>query len=157
MGMRKTAGPLFLVGIVALTLSGAGPAAAARPDAIDHAVVAQISQVRAERGLSPLRADGDLARGADRHSASMARTGTLTHGPFESRLRRIVPRGPIGETIAQLTGGQSALARRVVQMWMASPPHRAILLEPRLRRVGVGRQRGRGNWYVTADFAGRSG
>jgi uncharacterized protein YkwD len=42
-------------------------------------------------------------------------------------------------------------------MWLNSAPHRAIVLDPRFRRVGVGRRWGTlgsaGRAVVTADFA----
>jgi hypothetical protein len=42
-------------------------------------------------------------------------------------------------------------------MWMASPPHRAVLLSPLSRRIGVGRQRGllgsAARSVLTVDFA----
>ena len=37
---------------------------------------------------------------------------------------------------------RAARARRVVRMWMASPGHRAVLLSPSGRRIGVGAPRG---------------
>jgi uncharacterized protein YkwD len=45
-------------------------------------------------------------------------------------------------------------------MWLASPPHRANLLRPGFRTVGVGVARGTFQGYagallVTTDFAGR--
>jgi hypothetical protein len=44
-------------------------------------------------------------------------------------------------------------------MWMDSPPHRAVLLSPAFRRVGIARRwgnlRGSKMAVVTADFASR--
>jgi hypothetical protein len=44
-------------------------------------------------------------------------------------------------------------------MWLASPPHRAILLDPRFRRIGIARRWGRlggaKQAVVTADLASR--
>jgi uncharacterized protein YkwD len=49
-----------------------------------------------------------------------------------------------GETLAWATRGRSS-ARSVVRMWMASASHRAQLLDPTFRRVGVGRAHGQFN------------
>ena len=64
-----------------------------------------------------------------------------------------------GENLAWGTG-PFATARRVVSGWMASPGHRANLLRPGWRRIGLGALRGNflgypGATVVTADFAGR--
>jgi len=71
-------------------------------------------------------------------------------------VRRYARASMVGETLATLPlrhGG----AETVVQTWMTSPPHRAIVLDPRLRRVGLGRRWGTlGSQHtavVTADFA----
>jgi uncharacterized protein YkwD len=56
-----------------------------------------------------------------------------------------------GEAIAYATD-----ARALVRSWMASPPHRKLLLSPSYRVVGVGVVRGtyRGYrvFYATADL-----
>jgi len=68
----------------------------------------------------------------------MIRTGTFAHGDWYQRLRRHrVPGRTFGETIAWGVGGQGS-ADAIVQMWLASPPHRATLLNRTFRRVGVG-------------------
>ena len=73
------------------------------------------------------------------------------------RVRRHFPARLVGETVAAVHGTRG-LAGTVVRMWMASPPHRAIVLGPSFRRMGVGGRRGflqaDRAMYVTADFAG---
>jgi uncharacterized protein YkwD len=56
--------------------------------------------------------------------------------------------------------GAVARARAIVKTWLASPGHRANLLHPGYRIVGVGALRGtfsgyRGALMITTDFAGR--
>jgi uncharacterized protein YkwD len=63
-----------------------------------------------------------------------------------------------GENLAWGTGSQGS-ARALVAAWLASPPHRANLLEPSFTRVGVGELVGpfqglSGAHVVTTDFAG---
>ncbi|TML65334.1 MAG: CAP domain-containing protein, partial [Actinobacteria bacterium] len=65
----------------------------------------------------------------------------------------------VGENLAWGTGAYSA-AKAIVQEWLASPEHRANLLRPGFRLVGVGSAVGTfvgraGATVVTADFAGR--
>jgi uncharacterized protein YkwD len=118
-----------------------------------------MNAVRAEHGLSPLHLDPRLEGAARRHSRRMLRTGTFFHGAFMTRIRSAGVRAPrVGENLAWASAGIS-LARSVVQMWLASPGHRANLLHPGYRLVGVGAPVGPFAGYpsvhmVTADFAG---
>lgn len=50
--------------------------------------------------------------------------------------------------------GVAGLVTRVRTLWMRSAGHRAILLNPRYRRVGVGIVNARGGVWVTAIFYG---
>jgi uncharacterized protein YkwD len=90
----------------------------------------------------------------------MLRTGTFAHGAFARRIRRVGVRAPrIGENLAWSSGSLTA-ARAIVSMWLASPEHRANLLHPGYRFVGVGALRGAfagqsNALMVTTDFAGR--
>jgi len=119
-----------------------------------------MNAARAEHGLVPLHLDGRLEGAARRHSRKMLRTGTFFHGEFAARIRSAGVRAPtVGENLAWAAGGVG-LARSIVQMWLESPAHRANLLRPGYRLVGVGAPAGPFNGYpyvqmVTADFAGR--
>ena len=80
----------------------------------------------------------------------------FSHGAFTSRVRSSGAAGPVfGEDLAW--GPMSA--SWVVGQWLASPAHRAVLLRPGFRRVGIGAFQGSfsgrpGALVVTADFAG---
>jgi uncharacterized protein YkwD len=103
--------------------------------------------------------DGALLRAARAYSATMLRTGRFAHGAMGTRLARYGVRGPrYGENLAWASGSRAA-ARRIVSSWMASPSHRANLLRPGWRRIGIGALKGTfqghaGATVVTADFAG---
>jgi uncharacterized protein YkwD len=90
----------------------------------------------------------------------MLRTGTFAHGAFARRIRRVGVHAPrIGENLAW-SSGPLAAAQTIVAMWLASPAHRANLLRPGYRLVGVGALRGAFDGQsnalmVTTDFAGR--
>jgi len=43
-------------------------------------------------------------------------------------------------------------AAKIVDAWMASPGHRANILDGRLNRIGVSAVYARGRWNVVADF-----
>lgn len=137
---------------LAITATAVGSPA---PDRVERRVIEALSHARASHGLPPLRPHRALHRVADVHSRRMARAGRLAHGRWWQRLRPVA-RGRAGETIAVVGGRGRRLARRVVAMWMASPPHRAILLDPGVRRIGVARRPGPRGWYFTADVAQRA-
>jgi uncharacterized protein YkwD len=138
------------------TAAPAAQAASARVDGGERAVVRTINRARAAYGLRALRSHRRLARAADAHTRSMLRSDYFSHGAFSQRVRRYVSFRRIGETIAMAT---RCSARKVVRMWLNSPPHRAVLLSRGFRRIGVGRRKGRLGatraCLVTADFGSR--
>jgi len=103
-------------------------------------------QRRARRAVS-LRPDWRLARAALDHSRDMVVRDYFAHyapglgsvGPRVYRARYMTPRDRwyVGENLAW---GQSYLGtpRRIVTAWMNSPGHRANVLNPRFREIGVG-------------------
>jgi uncharacterized protein YkwD len=126
----------------------------------ESALLTVMNEVRVAQGLRPLRADARLEGTARSHSRRMLRTGTFAHGAFTARIRRAGVHAPrVGENLAW-SAGAFARARTIVQMWLASPSHRANLLRPGYRLVGVGAVTGcfngqRHALMVTTDFAGR--
>jgi len=141
---------------------GAAHAKNAGLDGTERKVVKLVNRIRAHHGLRKLRASRTLAHAASDHTGDMLRADYLSHNssdgtPMATRVRRYTGARWVGENIAVTTSRRRGLARRVVRMWMASPPHRAVLLSPKSRRIGVGRERGRlgGAAYsvFTVDFA----
>ncbi|MDX6507721.1 MAG: hypothetical protein QOG06_2365 [Gaiellaceae bacterium] len=146
---------------IALILAGAADAATtASLSRAESSLLTAMNQVRQAYGLRALHADGRLERAARSHSSRMLRTGTFAHGAFSTRIRRVGIRAPrVGENLAW-SDGILARANAMVQMWLASPEHRANLLHPGYWIVGVGAVRGTydghaGALMVTTDFAGR--
>ena len=123
-------------------------------------MIRAVNAVRGQHGLRPLAVDLRLERAARAHSRTMIRRGSFAHGDVRRRLAAVGVRGRIyGENLAWGVGS-SARASAVVRMWLASPSHRANLLRPGFRRIGIGTHvgsfRGHGGaTIVTADFAGR--
>jgi uncharacterized protein YkwD len=151
------------VAAVVTVLSFAAAANAASTATLTQAessLLTAMNEVRQANGLQPLRADMRLERAARAHSSHMLHTGTFAHGAFSARIRGTgVHARRVGENLAW---GQGSLgvARSIVGMWLASPEHRANLLHPGYRIVGVGALRGcfdgrRHTLMVTTDFAGR--
>jgi uncharacterized protein YkwD len=79
---------------------------------------------------------------------------------MDSRVRRYTRAARVGENLAYVPGRlRKGMARQVVSMWLASPPHRAVLLSPDFSRIGLARRKGTlGTMKVnvfTADLASR--
>jgi uncharacterized protein YkwD len=103
----------------------------------------------------------------------MARRGYFSHdsangASFSSRIEQFYsPRGfhswTVGENLLWASPDVGAL--RALKLWLASPPHRANLLSPRWREIGLaavhstsapGVYGGRPATVVTADFGART-
>jgi uncharacterized protein YkwD len=138
-----------------------GPAAAAQARSLsssEASLLQTMNSARTSHRLAPLRVDVRLLRAARGHSADMLRRQYFAHGSVAGRALAQGARGPVfGEDLAWGTG---VGAQWVVDQWLASPAHRAVLLRPGFRRVGIGIAlgtfAGRGGAAIfTADFAGR--
>jgi uncharacterized protein YkwD len=109
---------------------------------------------RALHGCKALKADTRLATAARGHSAYMARGGAFSHtgsggSSFSTRIRNANYPRPAAENIAY--GYRTGLD--VVKAWMASPGHRANILNCQNNTVGVGAvYAANGTTYFTQDF-----
>ncbi len=135
-------------------LAGNRTAAGAR----SRAIVAAVNAVRAAHLLPGLQVDLRLSRAARAHSLDMMRRGYFGHGNLGARMARFHVRGWLFEENLVWSTGVLA-AQGAVADWLASPPHRETLLDPKLRRIGVSAPVGPFDGYrtatvVTADFAG---
>ena len=148
---------VFLVGFCVTAAAGAAQAATLTRS--ESSLLRAVNATRASFGLRPVRFDATLERAARAHTGEMLRSGRFTHGAFRSRVLAFGARGPVlGENLAWGVGSYAS-ARTIVREWLASPEHRANLLRPGFRRIGIGTARGSffgsaGATVVTADFGG---
>lgn len=118
------------------------PANAARETAIERAYAGAINDVRSQYGLPALEEAPALVAAAREHSADMVANRYFAHGAnWWRRLVQAGAPGPhLGENLGwcalQLCPGGSP--ERLIRMWLASPDHRANLLNPAFRHLGVG-------------------
>ena len=112
-----------------------------------HALRCLINDVREQHGLRPVRANARLGLAARRHAGDMATHDFFAHvspggGTMQSRVQRAgylrsVHAWWLGEALAwgkARAGAPQAILRGLLN----SPPHRAILLDPGFRDLGVG-------------------
>jgi uncharacterized protein YkwD len=119
-----------------------------------------VNAVRVAHGVAALQVDPALERAARAKSTQILRSGSFSHGNFAGRMAQFHVRGPaMGENLAWGSGTYASTAS-FIDLWMHSPAHRANLLRPGFRRVGIGTAAGTfqgagGAVIATADFAGR--
>ena len=133
------------------TTTSASPTLSPGESAFRSRVVALTNAARSKAGCGALVVDSRLVRSADGHSADMAANDYFAHdgldgSSFVDRIRAAGYTKPAAENIAH---GQ-VTADRVVEMWLASPGHKANMLNCQISRIGVGFDP-RGN-YWTQDF-----
>jgi uncharacterized protein YkwD len=114
---------------------------------IRSATLCLINRERRDHGERPLRGNRRLRHAAQTHTESMAFGNYFEHvGPRgQTPLTRMRDAGyissrvgfEVGENIAWGTLTLST-PRAIVAAWMASPPHRANILDPRYRETGIG-------------------
>lgn len=128
------------------------PAAAAAPesaslDTLEDTVLCLVNRERTSRGLVRLRSNGRLATAATKYSRLMVAEDFFSHvSPSGSTMSaRIKASGYLkggrsyrfGENLAWGTGDLGSPVE-IVNTWMHSPGHRANILQPAYREVGVG-------------------
>ena len=141
--------------------------------ALESRVLVDLNRVRVQHGLVPLRSSSRLGAAAAQHSREMARVGYFSHdsadgGEFWRRIARFYSSSgyrswSVGENL--LWSSPDVDAENAVKMWMASPEHRANILNRSWREVGLsavhsesapGTYHGLGVTIVTADFGARA-
>ena len=127
--------------------AAATPTATARyAAALQRSIVAQVNGVRRSFRAARLTVSAKLTRAGQEHARELALRGYFSHdwsdgSPFGTWIRRFYP--PAGAR--QWSAGENLLwstpdlsAQRAVEMWLASPAHRKILLDKRWRQIGLG-------------------
>ena len=141
--------------------------------ALDLGVLAQLNQVRVTAGLIPLQTSPGLAAAATQHSTEMITDGYFAHDSRDGAVfwRRLLHFYPlvgsnpwsVGENLLWTSG--TLTAGHAVALWMASPDHRANVLSPPWRQIGIsslGRSTAPGTFdgrtviVITADFGVRN-
>jgi uncharacterized protein YkwD len=126
--------------------ANAMPAKAAKRTMV-RATLCTLNAQRARHGLRPLKLNKRLSKAARRHARDMVRRDYFAHdtlggASFVERIRRTgylrdARRWTVGENLAWGSHASSA-PRAITTMWMNSPGHRANILSPSFREVGIG-------------------
>jgi uncharacterized protein YkwD len=142
-------------------------------NSLNSQLLQEINHIRFEHGLQPVTLSPQLTAAATDHSSAMATGGFFSHNTprgyvFWVRIERYFTSSrydywEVGENLVWAAPGLSA--HHAVALWMQSPRHRANLLNPRWRLIGLaavhsdsapGVYGNQSVTIVTADFGVRS-
>ncbi|HYF28511.1 MAG TPA: CAP domain-containing protein [Baekduia sp.] len=120
---------------------------AANLGTVRRATLCLLNRERRSAGLGSLREHISLRVAARRYATQMVRQQFFAHdapdgSSFIDRLKRTTylrtaRRWSVGENLAW-GSGEYATPRRTVRNWMESPGHRANILTPGFRHIGIG-------------------
>lgn len=110
------------------------------------ATVCLLNVERRKAGRAPLKANTGLALAGQRHARDMVKKRYFAHnslggGDFKARIAKTGYLKGAGAILGEnLAWGSHDLAtpRAIVKGWMKSPGHKANILQPRFREVGIG-------------------
>ena len=132
------------------------PKGPCQPEQSTTEIVTLINNARKAAGLPPLNVNAQLTASAQGHSDDMACHNLVSHTGSDgsSAQERIIAAGyspsDWGEVI--YAGGS---AQQAFDGWMNDPPHRAIILDPKMVDAGAGYTYVAGSeygGYFTVDF-----
>ncbi len=120
-------------------------------------LLSQVNSARRKSQLRPLGRTRFLDKVAAIHSRSMARRKHCDHHGFEKRAEPIKTKtglSYIAENCYMFPARRynARVAGRLVAGWLRSPGHRANLLNPEFRRIGIGIAVRKGYVYATQLF-----
>jgi uncharacterized protein YkwD len=143
--LAATAGPARAQAAAACP-AAAVPLGVALAAAVEASVNCLVNDIRTSRGLAALARSAELQRIAQRHGDDMVARRYFAHvspsgGTVDKRARRAGyldgPCWVLGEDLGWAPPS-IASAQAVVDAWIESPTHRAVLLDPRFREIGIG-------------------
>ncbi|RZU54064.1 uncharacterized protein YkwD [Krasilnikovia cinnamomea] len=143
--------------IGAAALATPAQAATVTTSTLQTQLVNYTNATRARAGCKPLRVDSRLLLAARGHSAYQARTRKMSHigsggSTFVTRAHRAGYAWPMSENVAY----GYPTASQTMKAWMASPGHRANILDCRAKAFAVGVYRAtNGTPYYTQEFGWR--
>ena len=149
--MRRNQRSVLAIIVVGLVLTSGGVAGAAQTSTsvrltnLDKALLIQINVVRRAHALRPVKLSTLLSNAANKHTTDMGQAGYFSHTSldrtvFWKRIARSYPTTghrswSVGENL--LFASPDIGAAEAIGLWMNSPGHRANLLDPKWREVGI--------------------
>jgi uncharacterized protein YkwD len=175
----KAAKIVIAVALVALLGALVAPAAQSGKvgtrvalSSLESGVLVELNKIRAQHGLQPVKISARLTAASEQHSKEMGLAGYFEHNShdgtaFWKRIGRwYASKGfgywSVGENL--LWSSPDVDPAGALQLWMNSPEHRANILTPRWREIGIsadhfaaapGTYKGLEVTIITTDFGVR--
>ncbi|MGW2693133.1 CAP domain-containing protein [Streptomyces sp. NPDC001296] len=149
---KATATPTPTATATAAAASPTAPAATATASGVTARVVQLVNAERAKVGCSALTVNATLTKVAQAHSDDMAAHQNMSHTGSDgsSPGGRISQAGYSWRTYGENVAYGYATPEQVMAGWMASPGHKANILDCDFKEIGVGLAQP--NSYWTQDF-----
>lgn len=166
-GAKSALGALVCLSLLSASLLAGAPAAQAAElvggETIDRTNQAKIVEVfngindfRASQGLKPVNFNATVSEMAEDWSDHMATSGDFYHNPNYFTDARVA--GRFAGAAEIIAARSDDWAQGLVEQWIDSPGHNAIMSDPKLSTVGVGitymegKRRGELTLYGTVNF-----
>lgn len=127
---------------------------------VEQSIYKQVNEQRVKAGLEPLSYNSTMQTYARNKSEDMAKNNYFNHRDKQGKLVADdlkadgVSYSAWGENIAYIGGmtDPTALANKFMTNWMNSPGHRANILSPNFKSMGVGVYQSGNRVYATQEF-----
>ena len=114
------------------------------------------NQDRAAHGLGPVVYDPSLSVAASMHAREMAAHGTISHQfPGEMDLSERASRYGVRFSLITENVAIASTSAEAHSLWMASPGHRANLLDPKVNTIGIAVLMRGDEAFAVEDFASK--
>lgn len=124
------------------------PPSTGASSAYESRILVLVNAQRASHGLSVLSMSSCADSFAESWAPHLAAIGALVHRSMSTLLS-----GCHAQYVGENIGFGNVSADTMMAMWMASPDHRANILNPRFTHIGIGAaQTAGGTWYAVQDF-----
>ena len=148
-GFKRYLTAIFASALLAsLIPTGTASAACYSPNTAERGFARLINVAR---GSNDLRLDPELSKVAKVHTREMVRKNSLFHSTSTQLRSRITNWSSLGENV-----GVGSSVTSLHQAFMNSTAHKANIVEPSFRHVGVGVIKKDGRMWVTVIFEARS-
>ena len=136
---------MFNHAILSLTLMAVGNSGGPQPTTVPDAqwrqdVIELTNRARDKQNLPPLKGVDELMEIANQHASDMATKNYFSHASQDGRTAydRIKPFAANAYTGENIAAGQQTPTAVVAGWWLKSPGHRANIMSPNFREIGVG-------------------
>jgi len=105
----------------------------------DTSVLGMVNEIRVENGLSPVKYNRKLAKSSKAKACDMNNKHYIAHTSPDGRLWEFIKDTGYQYVMVGENLGQDCTDEGCVELWMRSPKHKEIMLDPRYKEGAVSR------------------